>query len=296
MNTNRIILFTLILLTMVFSCEENEFEFSDPLYNPVNPSAMAFIEAGYFTMGSDYSAGIDLIDKISDEGFSDEWPEREVYVDAFSIEITEVSNAQYRACVLDDGCTDPKKYWSVSRDEYYLDPDFDLYPALFVTWKQAERYCKWLGRRLPTEAQWEKAARGQDESIFPWGFSLPDCDMANFSKLVSFFDKDEEIIFTEACYADTVRVRRFKHFSSPQGVLNLAGNVSEWVADWYDSEYYETHLAPEDLINPSGPETGDNKIHRGGSFADNVYFIRSAYRGHATIDQGLPNVGFRCVE
>ena len=296
MKPNRYVLLIIIILAVLFSCEENEFDFSDPLYKPVDPSPMIQIDSGSFNMGSDYSTGIDPIDGVSDEGFSDEWPEREVFVDTFSIETTEVSNAQYRACVLDDGCTDPQKDWSVTRDLYYLDSDFDDYPVLFVTWEQAEKYCRWLDRRLPTEAEWEKAAKGEDESVFPWGFELPDCDMANFSKIISEFGTDDEIIFTEACYKDTLRVDQFQNYGSSRGVLNMAGNVSEWVADWYDPEYYENHNDPEDLKNPTGPENGDHKVHRGGSFADNVYFIRTAYRGHASVNQGFSYIGFRCAK
>lgn len=295
MKRKIIALIFLVLATFAWSCEEEKFEFSDNIYGSAEPSQMVLVKEGTFTMGSDYSDGLDFLEGVSDEGFSDEWPKRQVYLSDFFIDITEVTNVQYRGCVKAQGCSDPANSWSVTRDGYYLDSDFDDFPVIFVSNNQATTYCKWAGKRLPTEAQWEKAARGEEELTFPWGYNRPDCSMANFSRIISQYSESGDMIFTEDCFGDTLRVNQFHFFRSPYQVYNMAGNVAEWVSDWYATDYYDSAVYSSNSDNPTGPEEGARKVYRGGSFADNLYLIRTTYRNHALPDSGLPHVGFRCA-
>ena len=290
-----ILVFALGLLMPMACEEEKEFDFSNSSYRPAELSSLILIPAGSFVMGSQYAQPLDLFEEIKDEGFSDEWPQRLVMVDAFFIEATEVSNAQYRACVFDGGCLDPMQTHSPTHDDYYINPEFDDFPVTWVTHDQAAQYCQWAGRALPTEAQWEKAARGEQEQEYPWGHKHPTCQMANFSKIVSERLPDGSILFTQACFGETVPVDFFANFRSPYGVYNMAGNAAEWVADWYHGEYYDSTIFPNNRQNPTGPSSGIHKVYRGGSFADNDYYIRTSFRGYAAPKDGLAHVGFRCA-
>jgi formylglycine-generating enzyme required for sulfatase activity len=296
MNWKIIVSLCLAGLIAAVSCaDESEFELTEKLYRDVDASAMVRVPAGEFTMGSDEVPGLDLFGPGSDEGFADERPEHLVLVSKFRIDLTEVSNAQYRACVAGGACTDPWSNESHSRKSYYLDEDFNDYPVLHVSHLQAEQYCVWRGLRLPTEAEWEKAARGPYEWTFPWGFEQPDCEMAAFSKETTERDAEGEIVFTESCSGDTLPVEQFQNYRSPYGLFNLAGNVAEWVADRFHGEYYDVEQFPENSQDPTGPEKGDRRVIRGGSFADNAYFIRTAYRGNAAPGSQFDWVGFRCA-
>jgi eukaryotic-like serine/threonine-protein kinase len=140
-------------------------------------------------------------------------------------------------------CTAPRRSSSATRDLYYGNPQFDNHPVIYVNWYQADAYCRWAGGRLPTEAQWEYAARGSDGRLFPWGDDPPiSSRMANVADQVG----------------DTMPVESYTEYASPFGVYNMAGNVWEWVSDWYDAGYYSTNA---NWNNPSGPSTG---IYKGG--------------------------------
>jgi len=213
-----------------------------------------YVPAGTFTMGSDI--------------YGDEKPVHEVYLDAYWIDKLEVTQAQYEKCSDAGAC----EYNNSNRSRQ---PSYADHPAVYVTWAQANAYCLWAGGRLPTEAEWEKAARGdQDTRVYPWGEGL-DPAKANYWGVKG----------------DTVPVGNYPDGASPYGVLDMAGNVWEWVADWYAADYYANSPAS----NPSGPAAGDYRVLRGGSWFSLTDNLRVSNRNLS--NPGYPNhdVGFRCV-
>jgi formylglycine-generating enzyme required for sulfatase activity/serine/threonine protein kinase len=224
-------------------------------------ATMILVASGGFVMGSD-------------DGGPDEKPAHTVYLGTFWIDRTEVTNVQYRACQDTGACSPPANYQSPSRSNYYGNPDWDEYPVINVTWTQANEYCAWAGAGLPTEAEWEKAARGTDGPTYPWGEDL-DCTLANYS----------------GCEGDTRRVGSALPGASPYGVLDMAGNVWEWVADWYAEEIY-AHSPERD---PTGPSLGEEKVLRGGSWDSDWYGIRTTARFRSRPDQHSSVAGFRCA-
>ena len=222
---------------------------------------MVYIPAGEFIMGTEKG-----------KGDNSEYPQHTIYLDAYWMDKTEVTNAMYQKCV-DAGICLPSTYADPSRSHpEYTKPDL---PIMEISWFDARSYCKWVGRRLPTEAEWEKSARGTDGRIYPWGNSY-DCSIANTDELCD-------------PYKDNAPVGSFPEGASPYGVLDLAGNVSEWVADWYKFDYY----VHSPYRNPLGPETGQNKVIRGGgSFGP---LIRSARREQVRPTYRHFAMGFRCA-
>jgi len=292
----RSILFLLVSTLLFFAgCEEltklDEQETTNH-GNGAEPSKMIFIPAGEFTMGSDFSPKPDFQDGITDEGFSDEHPEHTVYLSDYLMDVTEVTNAQYRECVLDGACTEPRTSESLTREDYYTNPAFDNYPVLSVTWYQAQTYCQWAGKRLPTEAEWEKTARGAaDERNYPWGDDEPTCGLSNYGEVIEI-DGSTQV----GCIGDTQPVASYPFGMSPYGVFDMAGNVSEWVSDWYNADYYNSDIFPDNLINPQGPPDGSLKVVRSGSFIDRSFFIRAAMRSKQNPYLGMPHIGFRCAK
>jgi formylglycine-generating enzyme required for sulfatase activity len=222
---------------------------------PADGMVMVAVPAGEFTMGS--PAG---------QGSEDEHPQHQVTLDGYWIDRTEVTNAQYRRCVEAGACAQA----GCMGDSSY---NADAQPVVCVSWEDAAAYCGWAGARLPTEAEWEKAARGTEGRTYPWGDEAPDCGRANYS----------------GCEGRPSGVGSHPGGASPYGVLDMAGNVWEWVSDWYDGSYYGRSPAG----NPQGPESGQYRVLRGGSCYNVSDFVRSAYRG-GYIPGDRCDVGFRC--
>jgi eukaryotic-like serine/threonine-protein kinase len=202
---------------------------------------------------------------------TDEKPYHSVMLSSYTIDRSETTQAAYFACVRAGVCSLP--------EAATLDPvDRGNYPVVGVTWFQAARYCAWAGKRLPSEAEWERAARGDDGRTWPWGNEAPTCDRANFGD----------------CGATLRHIDDGTRGTSPFGVVDMAGNAVEWVADWYDDSAYEN--LPPGVTDPTGPANGVVRVLRGGSYASEARGIRTSYRGFAFPDTSYELVGFRCAQ
>lgn len=232
----------------------------------LEPEAVA-VPAGPFVMGSE-------------RGAADERPVHAVEVARFRLDRHEVTNARYRACVERGPCTRPALSTSHQRARYFDDPAFGDHPVIFVSWAQADRFCRFAGGRLPTEAEWEKSARGAapDRREFPWGDEPPDCLRANMGGV-------------DGCVGDTDRVGQRPAGASPFGALDMAGNVWEWVADWYAAGYYGASPARD----PRGPGSGTLKVMRGGCWESGASSLRVSCRRAELPAAWADNVGFRCA-
>ena len=230
--------------------------------------AMTLIPAGEFLMGTV-------------NGDVNTQPQHVVYLDAFYIDQTEVTNNQYAKCVKKQICKEPIDKSSSSRLDYYSNSKFDDFPVIYVTWEMASVYCEWRNARLPTEAEWEKAARGNIiNKLYPWGDQDANCSIANYLSKDGF------------CIGDTIRSASYS--PNGYGLFDMAGNVWEWVADCYNSDYYVN--SPD--INPQGPSCTNERVLRGGSWNDGSKFIQLAYRYSYPPDHrgfGLNFFGFRCA-
>lgn len=231
------------------------------------------IPAGEFQMGASREEIAYALDQCGDclRDFRDEQPRHTVDLDAFEIGRYEVTNQQYARCVLARICTEPV-------DSRYADPTYEDHPVVSVTWFQAQAYCEWQdGARLPTEAEWEKAARGGDGRLYPWGDESPDCNRANYG----------------TCEGHTKPVGSYPTGPIFDGVMvmDMSGNVGEWVNDWYGETYYQTSPSS----NPPGPKDSDFRVKRGGSWKEQPFLLRSASRLQQTQDSAEEDIGFRCA-
>lgn len=239
---------------------------------------MALVPAGEFQMGSDADKALAECQKFRSDSqrdwFEDEEPIHTVILDAFYIDIYEVTNARYAECVDAGNCDPPSDLGSDSRDSYYGNPAYDNYPVIYVDWDMARTYCEWRGVRLPTEAEWEKAARGGLEGKqYPWGDEKPDCSLANSGG-------------PHGCVGDTAEAGSFTPNS--YGLYEMAGNVWEWVMDWYS-------------VYPGGnPEASDDfgkgyRVLRGGAWNFGRSDLRAAGRDKDVPDFTFNGLGFRCA-
>ena len=264
---------------------------------PSDGMTVVHVPAGEFLMGStrdEVAYALQLCKKYTGNSlavcqynsYTDERVEHMVALDAFWIDQTEVSNGQYRRCVEDGACQPPVESGSYTRERYYDDSAYNNYPVIWVTWQQAADYCAWAGGRLPTEAEWEYAARGPENRIFPWGntFEGSRLNYCDASCPAGVIDKR-----VDDGYPETAPVGSFPSGVSWCGALDMAGNVREWVSDWFG--YYSS----ERQVNPSGPDTGKYYLTRGGCWLDRPDNTRSTNRGQNTIDYTRHKVGFRCA-
>jgi hypothetical protein len=212
---------------------------------------------------------------------ADNQPIHVVKLESFYIEKTEVTNAQYAACQAAGACPAPLAVNSNLRSNYYTNPQYNNYPVINVDWNRAKAYCQWQGKRLPTEAEWEKAAHGTELRKYPWGNdAFVTCQRANIY----------------SCVGDTVPVGSYPQSASVYGALNMTGNVSEWVNDYYNRFYYERSPYYNPLGPTPGPDThGEEHLLRGGSWAD----VSNAATSHVRVDESETyhylQLGIRCV-
>jgi len=236
----------------------------DPfIYRPL-PMEYVDVPAGEFLMGSTVEQVAAYGKECTGCDYSIEQPQHRVYLDTFQIGKFEVTNRQYMQCVRAGACTGNS-----------TDPAKDDHPVVSVAWFEADSFCRWNGGRLPTEAEWEKAARGTDGRIYPWGDESPTCDLANYT----------------GCGKDTKPVGSTPKGASVYGAQDMAGNVWEWVNDWYDGNYYQN--SPQK--NPTGPDSGEYRVLRGGSWDDESWDLRAASRVRYYPNFRLDFYGFRCV-
>ncbi len=222
---------------------------------PKDNSQMVYVPAGSFPMGSA-------------NGDSDEVPVHNVVLEAFWIDEKEVTNSQYAVCVSAGECEASR----FTDDSTYSRAD---HPVVGVSWQDADNYCRWAGGHLPTEAQWEYAARGLEGDTYPWGEGEPTCDLAQYSD----------------CEGRTLPVGSFLKGASWVSALDMAGNVWEWTRDWYDNDYYVDSL----LKNPEGPVSGTHKVMRGGGWYYSPFYLRGASRSYNVPGRKDNYVGFRCA-
>jgi formylglycine-generating enzyme required for sulfatase activity len=196
-----------------------------------------------------------------------DYPPHEVSLEAFEIDLTEVTQQSYQTCIDSGLCTEPACAFDPSGT-----PD---HPVVCVSWVQAKGYCSWAGLRLPSEAQWEKAARGTDGRRFPWGDGEPSCALTNYS----------------SCASGAEPVGSHPTGASPYGALDMAGNVWEWVEDYYAGDYYTTGPTTD----PPGPASGSHRVFRGGGFGYPEEDIAVYEREDGEPTTQIDKVGFRCA-
>ena len=267
-----------LILTVLAGCDQSS-------VSSVPPEDMVLIPAGEFVMGTN-----------SEGANADQKPAHTAYLEAFYIDKHEVTNAQYEEFILANGYK-KRAFWTeegwnfiqkfqFDADEWHqietpvqygensvsTEPD---HPVIGVSWHEANAYAAWAGKRLPTEAEWEKAARGTDGRIYPWGNRM------DFSKL-SYFP---HVIKLQA-------VGSFPEGASPYGVMDVAGGVWEWCADWYDDSYYSQNPRK----NPTGPDKGEYRVLRGGGWDSIRLQLQTFYRYYDKANRRTYNIGFRCVQ
>ncbi|MEC7641818.1 MAG: formylglycine-generating enzyme family protein [Nitrospinota bacterium] len=266
-----------ILITLVFSILNPTAGAPNPGKSENNRQNMAFIPSGEYLMGS-----IKSLKEHDPTAFLN--PDRhmlgpdnkahKVFVDDFYIDLYETRNADYATFINSKDV----KAAGFKKPRFWDHPDFNdpLQPVVGVSWKEARAFCLWNNKRLPTEAEWEKASRGKRPIAFPWGDEAPDSKKLNYHSEIG----------------KTVKVGSYEEGKSDYGVYDLSGNVSEWVFDWHDADFYQ--FSPKK--NPKGPSKGKYKVIRGGNWRNISDDVRLAYRGATVPKIRNKTVGFRCAK
>jgi formylglycine-generating enzyme required for sulfatase activity len=249
------------------------------LVHPADGAPMVLIPAGPFRMGTN-------------QGEPDEGPEHEVTLSAYYIDVYPVTNARF-AQFLNEVRTHQDDsghlYLAIGEDTpirmvgglYVAQSEFEDHPAAHVSWYGAEAYCLWAGKRLPTEAEWEKAARGKDTRTYPWGEEEP----------LSSASASNARCNANGYATSTTSVAQFPQGTSPYGCLDMAGNVLEWCADRFQSGYY----ARSPQRDPTGPQTGTDRVCRGGCYHFDAWSVRATYRVNMDPAHLIQPTGFRCA-
>jgi formylglycine-generating enzyme required for sulfatase activity len=258
------------------------------------PETMVFVGPGWFWRGSCSDQEEKNQCMVDSPGYSaageyneDEFPLRQIMLKGFFIDRYEVTVAEFKACIKAGVC----KIDHFDPSCNLAEPMRDLYPVNCVSWVGADEYCQYRGKRLPTEAEWEKAARGPNGQKYAWGNNDPTCEQANFDN--DYWDSEV------SCVGDTTPVDRYPESCSLYGACDMAGNVAEWVNDWYEMKYYQ--YSPSE--NPEGPQFNlgspfkiTYRSVRGGSWGSDNRRIRTASRAFLAPEEYLPSLGFRCAK
>jgi hypothetical protein len=217
---------------------------------------LVYVPAGEFVMGTGVGST----------------PQKTVYLDGFWIDSIDVTNKMYAQCIATGNCAPPSQEIG---SPVYSNPEYGDFPVVGVTWDMAANYCTWAQGQLPTEAQWEKAARGPSAGVFPWGISTPSCDLLNY----------------QGCLGHTNSVTSYPAGRSPFGLLDMGGNVFQWVNDYYDEHAYDSMPSR----NPTGPASGDSRVLRGSSFETEPSLLVSGVRHFGGTGYHSRDLGFRCA-
>jgi iron(II)-dependent oxidoreductase len=255
---------------------------------------MIFVPPGEFQMGStpeDIAKVLDDFQGVSSKAFQGELPQHRVDLPGYYIDQFEVSVKLYGSFLKATDRPAPK-FWG---NERFLQPDL---PVVGITWFDANEYCKWAGKRLPSEAEWEKAARGSTNNVYPWGMTWD----YNYSNTASYWAKGKFSAVSDwAQWIETalenekagpIAIGQFPNGASPYGVYDMVGNAAEWVFDWY-APYEENSIKVD---NPTGKESGTLKVYRGGSWSVSSVFARSSFRARENPEKESPYIGFRCAK
>ncbi|MFV2044472.1 MAG: SUMF1/EgtB/PvdO family nonheme iron enzyme [Anaerolineales bacterium] len=244
--------------------------------SPTDGVRLVYVLKGEFSMGAGDS---------DPDASSNEKPEHTAFLDAFWLDQAEVTNRMYRQCVNAGACDSP------ARRSEFDQPDLTDHPVVWVSRRDAEDYCQWAGRRLPTEAEWEKAARGAEGRTFPWGSGAVAGHLLNFADVNLNEEWADPSVDDGFEYSSPVG--NYAAGASPYGALDLAGNVWEWVSDWFDPQYNLDSTAD----NPAGPASSPAGTYtvRGGSFLSDARNVRAAYRYGYSPDTSAADLGFRCA-
>lgn len=253
--------------------------------NQAGIAEMVLIPAGEFEFGAPEGTPTGLTEE--DEGLKQSEGTNSVYLSSYYIDKYEVSNSQYKLCQDAGVCTEPYDVTSVMYQNYYNNATYAGFPVIWVTYNQAATFCQWAGKKLPTEAQWEKAARGKTMITYPWGDKEPadniEATQANYTAL----------------FGDVTSVMWGDDGVSPYGVYNMAGNVAEWTDTWHNIDfYYKANDSGIAIVDPTGPAESptDEKVIRGGSWVSLEDEITTYARDKAFPNYRYYNLGFRCAQ
>jgi sulfatase modifying factor 1 len=277
----KMILFLLLCAITVYSAEKEKDIVKIPIkINQTDGAEMVYVQAGKFMMGTDAKDITAMLEKNKEwkaKWFATEGPKHEVELSGYWVYKYEVTVAQYKKFCAVTKRKMPKLFPWVT----------DNHPIINVTWEDADDYARWAKAKLPTEAQWEKAARGTDGRIYPWGNDWANDNCNNYGSKYQIKPNDEKNKENK-----TTVVGKCPQSASQYGAQDMAGNAWEWCRDWYDADYYKTSPAK----NPQGPDDGEMKVMRGGSWGSYAISVRCANRHSDLPDLTyVDSGGFRCV-